>query len=187
MENHQPVPSEGDGFMDGIAVSATMLLLKGIPEGFIIAWGMLILTNTKVEKKKYLLLSLLYIVITYLVRFLPITLGINTVLSVFVMIFSYQTVYHAGLNKMIRAMIAAIVILVFTAISEILNVILLTVLYGSEQANAFVTSTNDLTQAIYTTPSTVFLALFAVAGYFILKAIRKRMSTHGKPGKEISE
>jgi hypothetical protein len=173
--------------MDGIAVSLAMLFMKGIPEGLIIAWGMLILTNTKVEKKNYLLLSLLYIVITYLVRFLPITLGINTVLSLFVMIFSYQIVYHAGLNKMIQGMIASVVILVFTAVSEILNVLLLTILYGSEQANILVTSSSELTQAIYTIPSTIFLALFAVAGYFITKAIRKGKSTHGKPGKEIGE
>jgi hypothetical protein len=173
--------------MDGIAVSLAMLLMKGIPEGLIIAWGMLILTDTKMEKKNYLMLSLLYIVITYLVRFLPITLGINTVLSLFVMIFSYQIVYHAGLNKMIHGMVASIVILVFTAVSEILNVLLLTMLYGSEQANILVTSSSELTQAVYTIPSTIFLALFAVAGYFIMKEIRKRKSTHGKPGKETGE
>ena len=84
--------------MEGIAVSTAMFLLKGIPEGFLVAWGMHILTNTPVRRKPYLMLSLLYIVITYLIRFLPITLGINTVLSLFVMIFSYQIVYHAILS-----------------------------------------------------------------------------------------
>ncbi len=173
--------------MDGIAVSIAMLLLKGIPEGFLVAWGMQILTSTRVEKKKYLMLSGLYIVITYLIRFLPITLGINTVLSLFVMIFSYQLVYHVGLTKMVRAMIASVIILVFTAVSEILNVVLLTVLYGSEQANVLVNSGNELTQAIYTAPSTVFLGLFTVAGYFIAKAIAKRKSENGKMGKEADQ
>jgi uncharacterized membrane protein len=173
--------------MDGIAVSIAMLFLKGIPEGFLVAWGMQILTSTRVEKKKYLMLSGLYIVITYLIRFLPITLGINTVLSLFVMIFSYQLVYHVGLTKMVRAMIASVIILVFTAVSEILNVVLLTVLYGSEQANVLVTSGNELAQAIYTSPSTVFLALFTVAGYFIAKAIDKRKRENGKMGKEADQ
>ena len=173
--------------MDGIAVSVAMLLMKGIPEGLISAWGMLILTNTKVEKKKYLLLSGLYIVVTYLIRFLPITLGINTVLSLFVMIFGYQIVYHVGLPKMVRAMVASVVILIITAVSEILNALLLTMLYGSEQANALMTSTNELTQAIYTSPSTVFLCIFIVASYFIAKAILKRKGTHGVPDKSADK
>ena len=107
--------------MNGIAVSPAMLILKGIPEGFIIAWGIHILTDTKPDWKRYLLLSAMYILITYLVRFLPITLGINTVLSPFVLIFSYQLVYRADLNKMIRAMIASIIILVCNALSEVFN------------------------------------------------------------------
>lgn len=173
--------------MNGIAVSIAMLFMKGIPEGFLVAWGMHILTDTKIEAKKYLLLSAIYIVVTYLIRFLPITLGINTVLSLFVLIFSYQLMYRAGLSKVVRAMVASVIILVFTALSEILNVILLTVMYGSDQANALAMSTNRMTQAIYTSPSTVFLAIFTVSGYFILKAIKKRNEKNGKASKGTGE
>ena len=173
--------------MEGIAVSTAMFLLKGIPEGFLVAWGMHILTNTPVRRKPYLMLSLLYIVITYLIRFLPITLGINTVLSLFVMIFSYQIVYHANLSKMIRAMIAAIIILVMTAASEILNVLLLTLVYGSEQANQLVTSSNQFSQAIYTMPSTVFLGLITLAGYFMVKAINKGKQANGNNSETTGE
>ena len=57
---------------------------------------------------------------------------------------------------MIRAMIAAIIILVMTAVSEILNVLLLTLVYGSEQANQLVTSSNQFSQAIYTMRGKLF-------------------------------
>ena len=173
--------------MNGIAVSPAMFLLKGIPEGFLVAWGIHILTDTTVDFKKYMLLSGLYIVITYLVRFLPITLGINTVLSLFVLIFSYQMVYRAGLSKVIRAMIASIIILVVNAVSEVINMLLLSGMFGRDQAETLAWSTKEFSQAIYSLPSTIFLAMFTVAGYFIMKAIKKRKIADGKTGEETGK
>ncbi len=174
--------------MDGIAVSLTMFLLKGIPEGFLVAWGMHILVGIPIDKKKYLILSLLYVLITYLIRFLPITLGINTVLSLFVMIFSLQMMYHIELSKMPREVIASVIILVFIAVSEILNVLLLIMLYGSEKADALVNTSNQIMQAIYTIPSTIFLTIFVVSGYFISKAInKKKVEKNGEDGKEAGQ
>ena len=176
--------------MNGIAVSPAMLILKGIPEGFIIAWGIHILTDTKPDWKRYLLLSGMYILITYLIRFLPITLGINTVLSPFVLIFSYQLVYRADLNKMIRAMIASIIILVCNALSEVFNMALLSAVFGSEKADVLAWNTEKFSDAIYSLPSTILMALITLAGYFILKKMRqndnarKRVNEDGKTGQE---
>ncbi len=179
-----------NGAVNGIAVSPAMLLLKGIPEGFIIAWGILILTDTKLEWKRYLLLSGMYIVITYLIRFLPITLGINTVLSPFVLIFSFQLIHHADLAKMIRAMVASIVILVCNALSEVLNMLLLSMLFGADKAETLAWNTEKFSEAIYSLPSTILMALFTITAYFVLKRIRakandrKKLSEHGETGTE---
>ena len=173
--------------MDGIAVSIAMFLLKGIPEGCLVAWGMHILTDTKLEKKKFLLLSMIISLTTYLIRFLPITLGINTFLSLFVMMISYQFLYRVELSKMTRVVAAAVGVLVMTAISEMLNVVLLSILYGTAQAEALMTSKDNITQAIYTAPSTVFLALVTVLVYFIAKAFRKRKKANGKVGTEVNK
>ncbi len=174
--------------MNSIAVTLHMFLLKGIPEGFLIAWAMHILVGIPVDKKKYLLLSSLYIVITYLIRFLPITLGINTVLSLFVMIFSFQRMYHIELSKMPREVIAAVIILVFNSVSEILNSLLLNVMYGKEQAYLLVKSAKPLEQALYAIPSTIFLAIFVVSGYYISKAInKKKVEKSGENGKEAGQ
>lgn len=179
-----------NGAVNGISVSLAMLLLKGIPEGFIIQWGLHILTNTKIEWKRYLLLSGMYIVIMYLIRFLPITLGINAVLSPFVLIFSFQIVYHADLSKMIRAMIASVVILVFNALSEVLNMLLLGAFFGPEKAESLAWNTEKFSEAVYSLPSTIILGLFTVAAYFILKHVRakasarKKLSENGETGTE---
>jgi hypothetical protein len=174
--------------MNGISVSLAMFLMKGIPEGLLIVWGIHILTNTNVDRKKFLLLSAVYIVTTYLIRLLPITLGINTVLSFVVLVFCFQLSYHIGLPKMTRSLAAAVILLVFTAVSEIANVLFLTVLYGGEQANALMASQDKMTQAIYTMPSTVFLAIITVAVYFVARAIKKkRKHVDGETGKKTGE
>ncbi|NLI21433.1 MAG: hypothetical protein GX418_07805 [Clostridiales bacterium] len=167
--------------MSGISVDVSVLLIKGIPEGLLVAWAIHLFTNTPLQFKKYALLSLFYIVTTYLIRFLPITLGINTVLSLFVLTFAFQVVYKAGLNQVIRAVISSVVVLILIAVSEVLNVVLLTVIFGRSQAEALFTSTDGLTRAVYSSPSTIFMAMFLVLIYFILRYIRmKRNLGHGK-------
>lgn len=171
--------------MDGIAVSLTMFLIKGIPEGFLVALCMHFLLELKVDIKKYIYISLIYVLVTYLIRFLPITLGINTIIFLFVMIYSFQAFYHIGFSKMVREVISALIILVFIAVSEALNFMLLVMLYGPEKANELVGSTSQISQALYTMPSTVFLAIFTVICYFIIKIIRQiRMKKHGKDSEE---
>ena len=160
--------------MNGISVDILVLLIKGIPEGFLVALAIHVITGTKVEWKKYLLLSGIYILATYLIRFLPITLGINTVLSLFVLIFAFQIVHRAALSQVIRAVIASVIILVMIAFSEVLNVLLLTAMYGREPAEKLFTSPDGFTRALYSTPSTIFFALMVVAGYFVMRAVAKR-------------
>ena len=84
--------------MNGISVSLAVLLINGVPECLLVAWGMYIFTGTRLQANKYLLLSGIYIVATYLIRFLPITLGINTVLFLFVLIFSFQIIHQSSIN-----------------------------------------------------------------------------------------
>lgn len=171
--------------MTGISVSIAVLLIKGLPEGLLVAWAIHIFTGTRVEIKKYFLLSLIYVLATYLIRLLPITLGINTVLVLFVLIFAFQIIYKAGLSKVIRAIISSVIVLILIAFSEVLNVLLLTSLYGREAAERLFTSADGLTRALYSSPSNVFLGLFVVAGYFIMKFVQKKRTV--KNGKVCEE
>lgn len=160
--------------MNQISVSPEILLIKGIPECLVVAWAILIITRTPFHWGKYLLLAGSYILSTYLIRFLPITLGVNTVLSLLVLIFAYQIIYRCELSKLIRAVIAAVVVLIFSALSELLSVVLLSSMYGQEQANQMFFSSDELTRAISSVPSNIFLFLFALVGYFLMKHIRPK-------------
>lgn len=160
--------------MNGISVGLAMLLIKGIPECLIVAWAVHVFTNTPVDWKKYLIMAGIYVVSTYLIRFLPITLGINTVLCLFVLILSFQVIYKTGLSMAIRSIIASVIVLILIAFSEALNVILLTVVYGRENAETLFRFSDDVTRALISIPSNVFFALMVFAGTFIMKSIRAR-------------
>ncbi len=160
--------------MDGISVGWQMLLIKGIPECLIVAWAIHVFTNTRINWRNYFIMAAIYIVATYLIRFLPITLGINTVLCLFVLILSFQLLYKSELSKTIPSIIASVVILIFIALSELLYVLLLIMVYGREKAEGLFRFADELTRALYSIPSNVFLGLLVLAGYFVMKYINRR-------------
>lgn len=169
------------------AVTNEMLLAKGIPEAFLVALGIHILTETKVEWKKYLVMSFLFVLMPYLLRQLPISSGINTVLSLFGLIFVFQLLYRSGLQKIVRAMISPIIILILILVAEMLNLLLLSMMYGFETANTMVKVPSGWAQCLYSAPSTVFLALLLLAAYHIIKSMGKRKTKDGKDHEELSE
>ena len=169
------------------AVSNEMLLAKGVPEAFLVALGIHILTETKVDWRKYLVMSFLFILMPYLLRQLPISSGINTVLSLFGLIFVFQVLYRSGLQKIVRAMISPIIILILISVAEMLNLLILSLIYGFDTANLMFKTPNGWEQCMYTWPSTVFLALLLWAAYAVIKAMRKRKPQDGKDGEKISE
>lgn len=173
--------------MSSISVNIIMLFLKGIPEGLLAPLALHIFTRTKINTIKYLLLSFIYIVTTYLIRLLPVTIGVNTIVTLLVLIVCFQIAYKPQLSKVVRLVVSAVVMTLLIVISELLNMLLLTAMYGQEKAKELFNSSDGWTQVFSTLPSTVFLGLLILAGYFILKSIDKRKNEHGKTGTETGE
>ena len=173
--------------MGEIAVSLSVLLIKGVPEGLLTTLALHIFTKTKIELKKYLSLSAIYIASTYIVRFLPIRMGVNTVLSLIILILCFQFTYKHQLSKIISSVISSLIIMILIALSEVLNVWLLTIMYGKEKAEELFMSNVGITKSISSIPSTVFLAIFILIGYFIISYIKRGKKKNGKTGEEISK
>lgn len=173
--------------MDGISVNILVLFINGVPQGLLSVLALQTFTRTKMDPKKYLLLSLICIVTTYLIRFLPIALGVNTVLTLLILIISFQIVYKTELSKVMRIVASAAVAFIFVAISEVLNMLLLTAIFGQARAEELFASTDGLTRSLYTTPSNIFFALFIIIGYVILKKIDKRKNKDGETGSKTGE
>lgn len=173
--------------LNGIAISVTQLLIKGVPEGMITVLALHFFTRTKIVWKKYLMLSFLYIVAIYLIRFLPIKLGVNTMLSFLVLILLFQAAYKAQMEKVANSVVSSVAILILVVLSEALNITLLKLCFGSDKAAELLLSDNALIKNISITPSTIFLAIFTFAGHLLLTMIEKRKKEHGEAGEKVSK
>lgn len=62
-------------------------LLRSLPEGFIVVLAIYIFSKVDINKKKYLSTSVVFSIITFTVRLLPINYGVHMVLSVLFLLF----------------------------------------------------------------------------------------------------
>lgn len=170
--------------MGSIAVNVLVLLMNGIPQSLLTVLALYIFTRTKIDIKKYLLLSLIFVIATYLVRFLPIALGVNTVLSLFILILTFQFAYKTQLSKVIRTIASASGIFILIAVSEVLNMLFLIAIYDRTRAEELFSSKEGLVRGIYTSPTNIFFAILIFLVYLILRTIEKRKKINGEAGKK---
>lgn len=168
--------------MKNISVNFIVLLINGIPQSFLAILALQLFTSTKINVKKYILLSLICSVSTYLFRFLPIALGVNTVLSLFVIILTFQFAYKHQLSEVIHTIVAAVGSFIMIAISEVFNMLLLMVIYGQPKGEELFTSSDGLVKGISTSPTNIFFAVLIFISHLILKWIKKRKTENGKTG-----
>ena len=173
--------------LNGISISVTELLIKGVPEGLLTVLTLHLFTGTKVELKKYLPFSLSYVIIIYFIRFLPITLGVNTMLSLLIMILLFQAVYRTTLAQVVRVVTSSVTIMLFIMISEVLNFFLLFLLFGEGKTVNLLNFSTPFVKSISTIPSTLFFALFVFMGYLVLTYIEKRKQANGQAGKKTGK
>ena len=150
--------------MSLLSASLIEFLVKGIPEGFLFAWAMFVFTRTKMDKKKYILISLTSSITTFAIRLLPINYGVNTMLSLLVLIILFISICKVDITKVILSALGVTIILF---ISEELNILLLRSIFGTEKTIALLTSTMGKT--IYGIPSTFFFALILLIAKVIIR------------------
>lgn len=172
--------------MSGISISLTQLLIIGIPQGFLIVLALYILTRTKINLGKYLSLSVVFTLTTYLVRFLPISIGVNSMLSFLVLILIFLIVYKLDLIKIINLIINTLVILLVVCISEIVNAFSLKLFFGITQKT--LNESTPLLKSICMIPSNVMLVLFVLISHLVIKNyLKKEKEDNGDSGKKTGE
>lgn len=147
-----------------LKISWIELLVKGFPEGFLSVLSIYIFTNTKFNRNKYILLSILMTICTYLIRLLPISLGVNTMLSLLILIILFIILGKAEPQAVIKSVI---IMAIFLFVSEGINSLILYAMFGMEKAQTFV---NDPTsKSLSSIPSTIIFAVIVLVTYFVLK------------------
>lgn len=171
--------------MEGIAASPIEVLIKGIPETLLIVLAIHIFMNIKIIPTKFILLSVLGLITTYLIRFLPISLGVNSIILLIAWVVFSQLIYKLDISKIIKLVISVVVTIIFIMIAEMANMVLLNAYFGEAEATALWTSTSALTKSLANLPATIVFAILVFISWLVLAKIRKnKKDKNGKSGEE---
>ena len=138
------------------------LVFRAIPESFALIFGMYIFSNTTIKLSNYIISSLILASSAYLVRFLPITYGINTIISIIVLI--GISIYISN-NTLLRAVRGGILSIVLLFICEGINMLILQSIYGEGLTYIF---KNPTTKIIYGLPSLIIFIVILIVVKIIM-------------------
>ena len=96
--------------------------LRAIPEGFLYILGIYIFSKVKIDRKKYVILSLITGIVIYFIRCLPIDYGVHTILTILFIIFFSMFYIKVDSIKIIKSTIINFMI---QLLSEGINMIIL--------------------------------------------------------------
>jgi hypothetical protein len=153
-----------------LKISMFEFLVRGLPEAFLFVFAAYAISKTKIDYKRYLLASSLLALVVYLIRFLPIQYGVNTILNLLVIIVLMTTI-----NKldMITAIRTGIIIAIIEYICEGINVLIIQVIFKIDMNYIF---SNPELKVLYGLPSLAIFGLVIIAYYTILHK-RKELRT----------
>ncbi|MBK1809745.1 hypothetical protein JHL18_03710 [Clostridium sp. YIM B02505] len=138
------------------------VILRGVPETLLFIWAIYVLTQTPIKYSRVILTSIIISLLTFVIRLLPINIGINTFLVIVVSIYLYNKINKIPIKQSIST---TILIFIIEYICELINVIGLQLL-KFDLNKLF---QNPLNKILYATPSLVF---FAIAILTIVKIKR---------------
>lgn len=147
-----------------LKLSALEFFLRTIPESFLLVLVAYIFSNEKISKQRFIGASLILSIATYLIRLLPISFGVNTIINMLIFIIIGIYVLKIPINVSILSIFISVIVLSFC---EWLNAAMLVKIFN---VNKF---TNSLTRFIYDLPSLIMFILIVFILYKFMNKIRR--------------
>lgn len=138
-------------------------LARTLPEAFILILSINILCGVKVKRNEYVICSVLFSLLEYLVRRLPINYGVHTMINIFVMIALITIFYKVDILMSIKA---SMLCTIFLFVCEALNMLFLNLLFGNNVQNLM---DNNITKTLCGIPSLIIYLFITVIIYVIKK------------------
>lgn len=135
--------------------------LRALPEAFILILAIYAFSNTKIEIKRYVIGSILCAIAIFIVRMLPISYGVHTILSMGIIILIGVMISYIDVIKSIKG-ILIVVILQF--ILEGANVFMIQNICKGDMNVIF---SDPIQKTLYGIPSIIMLAAIIGGCYFI--------------------
>ncbi|WP_061311548.1 hypothetical protein [Clostridium botulinum] len=126
------------------------------PEAFLFIFIIKAFSNSKINKNKYVLSSILFSVIIYSIRLLPIHYGVHTILNIIAIILICTFINQVA---PIKAITYSLILVSFLALSEALNLYFIYKIFGKNIENIL---KSPFKKCIYLMPSIIVLVIIVL-------------------------
>ncbi|EJO5346329.1 hypothetical protein NRP93_000371 [Clostridium botulinum] len=144
-----------------LKISITELLVRILPECFLFIFIIQSLSNSKLNKNKYILSSILLSIIMYSIRLLPIHYGVHTILNIMAIILICTFINHV---TTIKAITYSLILSIFLGLSESLNLFFVYKIFGQNTVDIL---NHPLKKCICIMPSIIILVVIALVMFRI--------------------
>jgi hypothetical protein len=143
-----------------LKLSALEFFFRTIPESFLIVVIAYLFANKKICKSRFIIASLILAFITYAVRLLPISFGVNTVINMIAFIVISVYILKISINVSIISIFISVISIY---ICEWLNSIIMKNIFNVND------SINAKLQLIYSTPSLIMFMIIVFIIYIFMR------------------
>lgn len=152
-----------------LGVNWIELFFRGIPEMFLVIWGIYIIARKTFNFKKCIFLSTIISIIIFFLRELPIYFGVHTMLTIVLIICVMVAI---GISVIV-SIYATLLMFLLLSLSEFLNMLLLN-LFG---INININSMEPIKKSLLGIPSLIILfVLILIMRYLLNKRRTKNVS-----------
>lgn len=141
--------------------------IRVIPESFFVILLIHAFSKQAIDKKKYIMATLVYSILVFSVRMLPISYGIHTMVNLIMLILITSTINKIDIKIGIPS---SILTLIFLFICELVNMLIVQDLLHLDIERMFY---SVYIKTIYSSLSLVLLAFISIFSYYLL-VIKKR-------------
>ncbi|WP_315117375.1 hypothetical protein [uncultured Clostridium sp.] len=134
---------------------------RAIPEGFLSIFSIYVFSKSAINKRDYLISSILMSIMNFMVRLLPIHYGVHTILNIMVLILLSVSINKIDIVKSIQTVIVTIIL---QFICEGINVFIIQYIFKADMSYVF---DDAMLKILYGIPS-----LLICAGIIVLYYIR---------------
>lgn len=145
-----------------LKVSFLEFIMRGIPESLLFFLAAYAFTKNKIQLNKYLISAILVSVTVYLIRFLPIQNGADSILNLFLIITALVIINKFDIIQSIKAGIA---IMLLEFMCEGVNIFFLQFILEKDLNSLF---RDPMLKIIYNIPSLLLFGCIAIVYYIIL-------------------
>lgn len=149
-----------------LKLSLLEFFFRAIPEAFLLIFAIYAFSKTAINIKKYLISSILLVILAYSIRFLPIQFGVHTILSFVVMIVLIVNINKINIIKTIQS---SIIVIILEFICEAINMIIIQNIFKMDLNYVF---NNPTLKILYGIPSLMIFACVTIPYY--LRALKRK-------------